>query len=142
MIYLLAGLGLMAVFVWLGRQVRRNRGAWRPAAAVLAAAAYVGAALVTLKGAWPLGLALTGLGVWLSISARARPAAAGQNGASGATNSEAQARAILGVSADASPEAIRAAHLRMMATVHPDRGGSAELAAQLNVARDRLLGRA
>ncbi len=52
---------------------------------------------------------------------------------------EAEARAVLGVGADADAAAIRAAHRRLVAGTHPDRGGSAELTRQLNAARDRLL---
>ena len=54
---------------------------------------------------------------------------------------EAQARAVLGVGPDADADAIRAAHRRLVANVHPDRGGSAELARRVNAARDLLLGR-
>lgn len=54
---------------------------------------------------------------------------------------EAQARAVLGVAPDADAETIRAAHRRLVAGVHPDRGGSAELARRVNAARDLLLGR-
>lgn len=51
----------------------------------------------------------------------------------------ARARALLGVPVDADPQAIRAAHRRLIASVHPDRGGTEALAAQLNEARDLLL---
>ena len=51
----------------------------------------------------------------------------------------AQARAVLGVSAGADPETIRAAHRRVLAEVHPDRGGSSEAAGRANAARDLLL---
>jgi DnaJ homolog subfamily C member 19 len=54
---------------------------------------------------------------------------------------EAEARAILGVGASADAEAIRAAHRRLVAAVHPDRGGSADLARRINAARDVLLKR-
>lgn len=52
---------------------------------------------------------------------------------------DADARAILGVGPDAGPEEIRAAHRKLIASVHPDRGGSPELTRQVNAARDRLL---
>ncbi|KQN82865.1 molecular chaperone DnaJ [Sphingomonas sp. Leaf67] len=54
---------------------------------------------------------------------------------------EAEARAILGVGKDAKVSEIRAAHRRLMQAVHPDRGGSADLARRINAARDVLLGR-
>lgn len=54
---------------------------------------------------------------------------------------EAEARAILGVDDSADADAIRAAHRRLAAQVHPDRGGSVELARRVNAARDLLLKR-
>ncbi|HEV7661104.1 MAG TPA: J domain-containing protein [Allosphingosinicella sp.] len=50
-----------------------------------------------------------------------------------------EARTLLGVRDDANVEEIRAAHRRLIARVHPDAGGSAGLASQLNAARDALL---
>ena len=50
-----------------------------------------------------------------------------------------EARTLLGVGEGASVDEIRAAHRRLIAKVHPDAGGSAGLAAQLNAARDALL---
>ena len=52
-----------------------------------------------------------------------------------------EARAILGVGADADAATIRAAHRRLVGAVHPDRGGSAELTRRVNLARDTLLDR-
>jgi len=51
----------------------------------------------------------------------------------------ADARRLLGVSEGASLDDIRAAHRRLIARVHPDAGGSAELAERVNVARDTLI---
>ncbi|MBU8539830.1 J domain-containing protein [Falsiroseomonas tokyonensis] len=51
----------------------------------------------------------------------------------------AEALAVLGLAEGASPEAIRAAHRRLMRSAHPDQGGSDWLAARLNAARDALL---
>jgi DnaJ-class molecular chaperone len=53
--------------------------------------------------------------------------------------SDAEARRILGVGPAATREEIQAAYTRLMRAVHPDKGGTAGLAAQLNAARDRLL---
>ena len=52
-----------------------------------------------------------------------------------------EARAILGVSANADEEAIRSAHRRLVSAVHPDKGGSEELTRRINDARDTLLRR-
>jgi DnaJ homolog subfamily C member 19 len=52
-----------------------------------------------------------------------------------------EARAILGVDADADEAAIRNAHRRLVSAVHPDKGGSAELTRRINAARDTLLRR-
>jgi hypothetical protein len=49
------------------------------------------------------------------------------------------ARKLLGVTPDASLVEIRAAHRRLIARVHPDAGGSEELANRVNVARDILV---
>ena len=50
-----------------------------------------------------------------------------------------EARALLGVGDQATPEEVREAHRRLIARVHPDAGGSAELATRVNAARDALL---
>jgi DnaJ homolog subfamily C member 19 len=52
-----------------------------------------------------------------------------------------EARAILGVGSDADEAAIRSAHRRLVAAVHPDKGGSEELTRRINTARDTLLRR-
>lgn len=52
-----------------------------------------------------------------------------------------EARRVLGVDDAASDNDIRAAYRRLAAVVHPDRGGSAELARQVNAARDILIDR-
>ncbi len=49
------------------------------------------------------------------------------------------ARRLLGVAETASLDEIRLAHRRLIARVHPDAGGSAELAERVNVARDTLI---
>lgn len=52
-----------------------------------------------------------------------------------------EARDLLGVGPDATRDEISAAHRRLIQRMHPDRGGSAGLAARINEARDTLLGR-
>lgn len=46
---------------------------------------------------------------------------------------------VLGIPEDASPDEIAAAHKRLITKVHPDTGGSADLASKVNLARDVLI---
>lgn len=63
------------------------------------------------------------------------------SGAAQGAMSPAEARRLLEVGPDADAQTIRAAHRRLITRVHPDTGGSAHLTAQVNAARDTLLGR-
>jgi hypothetical protein len=54
--------------------------------------------------------------------------------------SQQEALAVLGLAEGATDEEIRAAHRRLILRMHPDAGGSAELAARINRAKDVLLG--
>ena len=83
----------------------------------------------------PALIALGGAGWWYWF--RRGGALPGSRGAM----SRAEASRLLDVSPSASPEEVRAAHRRLVARVHPDAGGSADLAAQVNAARDALLRR-
>jgi DnaJ-domain-containing protein 1 len=92
--------------------------------------------LALSKGSWLFGGGLIGAGLWLIVSSRQRTVAPR---AEGMTDSE--ARAILGVSADASRAQINTAWKKVMARAHPDTGGTEGLAARVNAARDHLLKR-
>lgn len=98
---------------------------------ILAAALALVALRLGFAGSVIGGLVAGGAAVaWWLVSERA------------ATREErelADARATLGVAPDANAEAIRAAHRRLAALEHPDRGGSHARMVQLNAARDRLL---
>jgi DnaJ homolog subfamily C member 19 len=62
-------------------------------------------------------------------------------GSRGQTMTATDAAKLLEVPVDATADIINAAHRRLIAKVHPDAGGSAELAARVNMARDVLLRR-
>ena len=130
----LVGIGVWAL-VRLGRQTEGpRRGQWRVAATLISAAMLAGGALALSKGAWISGGALVGAALWLTVASRMRQVAAKRE-----TLGDVEARSILGVGADATPEAINAAWRRLMGRAHPDQGGTEGLAARLNAARDRLL---
>jgi hypothetical protein len=138
-IFLVMALFLTGALVWLGRRPRAGRGVdSRLAGLAMAAVASAGAFAAVLKGALFLGLLLGGLAAWLWARLSVRPPRPGRVPAA---LSDQKARAVLGVGADASTEEIQAAYLRLIRTVHPDRGGTSGLAAELNAARDRLLGK-
>ena len=59
----------------------------------------------------------------------------------GDEQAEQRARALLGVSRNATQAEIVDAHRRLIARVHPDRGGTGEQAHEANAARDLLLAR-
>ncbi|QDH73417.1 molecular chaperone DnaJ [Brevundimonas sp. M20] len=132
---------LAAIAVWalirLGRQGERaGRGHWRVTATLFSAVMIAGGVLALSKGSWVLGGGLTAAGLWLTVASRLRQTAPRAQGMS-----DGEARAILGVSADASKAEINTAWKRVMARAHPDHGGTEGLAARVNAARDHLLKR-
>ncbi len=71
--------------------------------------------------------------------ARSGPRPGPQSGAQSGAMTRDEALAVLELDAGANEAAIRAAHRRLIAALHPDQGGSSYLAAKINQARDVLL---
>jgi hypothetical protein len=136
MIFVALGVLVLAAFVGLGRQPWLARARNRLAAYAMAAVAIVAAALDAARGGWLGGSILLSAGLWLATSTRRA-----QLRASAPGMGRAEAASMLGVAESASRAEIDAAYKRLMLRVHPDRGGAAGLAAQLNAARAVMLGR-
>ena len=138
MIYLLAGVVVVALLVWAGRGGLRGLSGGHPhAAGVLSVLALVAAGFLSLRGGWIAGLALLVLALGGAFAARRTPRAQPRP----RDTSLDEARNILGVGPNATEEEIQEAYTRLMRMAHPDKGGTSGLAAQLNAARDRLLRR-
>ena len=142
MIYVALGCLVLLVLVSAGRRGRpvRLRREWRFVSGAGALALFVLAAFMAFCEAWVVAVPLVVVGGVLMTSARLNPRRRPPP-ADSEPMSESQARSILGVGPDAGREEIQAAYRRLIERVHPDKGGAAGLAAQLNAARDRLLRR-
>ncbi|MBX3479230.1 MAG: DnaJ domain-containing protein [Caulobacter sp.] len=138
MIYLLLFGALVALLVWTGRRAapRLRIRDWRVVTGGLSALTLLGGAAAASRGGWLIGGGLILVGGALALAARKQPP---RPPAPVASDSE--ARAILGVGPNADEAEIKAAYSRLIRMAHPDRGGTSGLAAQLNAARDQLLGR-
>jgi DnaJ-domain-containing protein 1 len=78
---------------------------------------------------------------WRADQAQQESGAGGGATPPGRAMTRAEAYAILGLETGADDQAVKSAHRHLMASFHPDRGGSDYLAALINRARDLLLGR-
>lgn len=136
----IAALVVVATLVWLGRRGRRRRRAKvRVAALLFALLAAVGAVVTAIELRWYVAAPLTVLAGWLWARLYIEPPRAKGPHLRPAAMSDQRARALLGVGTNATTQEIQAAYLRLIRAVHPDRGGTSGLAAELNAARDRLL---
>lgn len=140
MFYLLLGAALLALVFWGGRRSFVKGDGWRVGAGVFALVIFAASAYTTIRGSWGTGIVLGVVGLWSASEARRRPSVARKATppvVSGPSLTE--ARSILGVGPEATAAEIKSAHARLIRLAHPDKGGTAGLAAQLNAARDRLL---
>jgi DnaJ homolog subfamily C member 19 len=106
--------------------------------------------ILLFRGGFMIGipaLAAAGVAYWrygqlklLATKPSAKPQAAQAARGNGGEMDRAQALAVLGLPEIASDADITAAHRRLITGLHPDQGGSDFLAAQINEARDVLLG--
>jgi hypothetical protein len=121
----------------MGRASRRLVGPWRPGLAGLALIAFLGAGALIVRGAEVEGILLAAAGLGLALIARRRRPLSQKPSS---TMSPDEARRILGVGPGADQAEIEAAFRRLMQRAHPDLGGTSGLAAQLNAAREALIG--
>ena len=126
MIILLLAAGAAAWWMW-GRKLSFSQ--------LAAAGSALMAVWLLSRGAWQIAMPMFMPGIWMLVQR-------GQNAAppSPSHMDAEEARRILGVEPGAGADDVRAAHRRLVAKVHPDQGGSAELAGKVNAARDILLG--
>lgn len=139
MSYLILAAMFLAFLVYIVRPspVLRRAGT-RILSSAVSIALFAIAAFVGIRGAWGKALVLVLLGAGLALSARVPARRQAHTGDHGQMSIK-EARDMLGLDATATPTEVRLAHRRLMQRAHPDKGGSAGLAAQLNAARDRLL---
>jgi DnaJ homolog subfamily C member 19 len=135
MIFVALGVLVLALLVSLGRRPLMARTPGRLLGLALAMTAAAIAAYDAARGGWLGGSILLTAALWLASSSRAprRSAEAGMG--------RAEAASMLGVAETAARDEVEAAYRRLMLRVHPDTGGAAGLAAQLNAARAVLLRR-
>ena len=121
----------IGAWAWRSGQLRALR--FGDVAAVVAALCGI---RMLGHGEAPLGaIALAGAAGWAWL--RSRPG--GANAGDGEPATLAEARGLLDLPPDADRTMIERAHRRLIGRVHPDAGGSTELARRVNGARDALL---
>ena len=144
---LLLALAILLAGAWIGARGMRRFGAslrrvgdgtWRPGAAVVGGLLGFTALALLARGEWAPALGLLALGALAAFGAR-RPAPRLRTAAPAARMGRGEAARVLGVGVDAPAGEVEAAYRRLMRAVHPDAGGTAGLAAQLNAARDAML---
>lgn len=137
------GLGIGGwVFLMLAFDGRRQSSLRRLVVTVLAIAAGIAALLLPSQQSQlvetPLAILVVALLLLMLWIGAARPAAS-TGGLAGDQLDEDDAYAVLGLTPGAAPAAVKEAHRRLMKQYHPDYGGTVEMAARINAARERIL---
>ena len=125
----------------LSRRARRAApGSWRPGASLLALLALAAALVLAVRLDWLPALVALAVALALAGSARRRGGPARARPAPpGSAMTRREAASLLGVAEAAGAAEVQAAYARLMRRAHPDLGGTAGLAAQLNLARGVML---
>ncbi|HNR77682.1 MAG TPA: hypothetical protein PKM48_11170 [Parvularculaceae bacterium] len=141
-IAILFALGAAAWVLWRAGKGGEARGVFRlklvgllAVAAVLFAAQLFPLALMILVAAG----GVTAIELWRERAIRGMDEMTPGAGARAAPQGVEEAAAVLGVAIDASDETVKSAHKKLIAQLHPDRGGSDYLAAKINDARRVML---
>jgi hypothetical protein len=135
MIFIALAALVLAALVYLGRKPMMARLHGRLLGTLFIALVAGAAVWDMARGGWIGGSILATAALWLAQStfgSRRTP-----------TNdmSPAEAASILGVAETADRETVEQAYRRLIARVHPDQGGAAGLAQQVNAARAVLVGK-
>lgn len=148
---MLGFIGLLAAVAVAGRLLLRSARQDQPAnsertVTLLKGVVLFGIAAVLFAAKlWPLAFmvllaagGVTAIEIWRerAIRAEGAGAAAAIHVPPKASMSRAEAASVLGIAVDADLDGIRAAHRRLIAQLHPDKGGTDYLASKINQARD------
>jgi hypothetical protein len=145
LVLLIAAAGAAGWLMWRSAKGKADAAARNVLMLKIVGALAVAVVLFAAK-LWPLAFmtviaaaAIAAIEVWRDRQIKAEDLllkdAAGPRASMGAD----EAASILGVPAEASAEEVRAAHRKLIAQLHPDKGGTDYLASKINDAKDLLL---
>ncbi|MEL7486189.1 MAG: DnaJ domain-containing protein, partial [Pseudomonadota bacterium] len=140
-----------AAAIWLLARIARDgaTGGEGRNVMILRAVVFLGLVAVLMAAKlWPLAFmtllaaaAITGIELWRARAMETDQAATPPAAVKTAMKAE-EAASVLGIDPDADEDAIKSAHKKLIGQLHPDKGGTDYLAAQINDARATLLAKA
>ena len=146
--WLMVGVGVFLLLVYVGRQVRLGKwtsGPWfrqfRAVRSVISLLFLAVGSMMAARGAWLVAIACVGVALVLSGTVRVSGTVSRQEPRTAAsyTAEEIRAYQTLGLGIGADKTAVRNAWKKLMKEAHPDQGGDPARAQALNAARDVLL---